>query len=406
MKQRANVDLGRVLVIDDNPRNVLLIRGQLEREGYIVDSAEIGREGLESALAQPPDLILLDIMMPGLDGYQVCRLLRENESTSAVPVIVLTSLNEKVDKLQAFNCGADDFLTKPVDRAELLSRVASLLRMRRLYEERRRFKEQLEREQAETAALEAAIKTERALRTNEERFRKELEAFSYSVSHDLRAPLRAISGFSRILLEDHAAELAPEGLKYLELVVDNARQMGRLIDDLLNFSRLSSQGVVRDQVVPAKLAREALDDLVFDRGERSVQVVVGDLLPCRADAVLVKQLFVNLLSNAFKFTRQRAVAHIEIGCSQTDGEVVYFVKDDGAGFDMRYADKLFGVFQRLHRAEDFEGTGVGLAIVQRIVQRHGGRVWADSALDRGATFSFTLANAQTDAQESGTRHAA
>ena len=345
-------------------------------------------------------------MMPGLDGYQVCRLLRENESTRAVPVIVLTSLSEKADKLQAFNCGADDFLSKPVDRAELLARVSSLLRMRRLYEERGRFKEQLEREQAETAALEAAIKTERALRANEERFRKELEAFSYSVSHDLRAPLRAINGFARILLEDHAAELAPEGLKYLELVRDNARQMGRLIDDLLNFSRLSSQGVLRDQVLPAELVRDALDDLAFDRGERSVEVVVGDLLPCRGDAVLVKQLFVNLLSNAFKFTRQRAVAHIEIGCSQTDGEVVYFVKDDGAGFDMRYADKLFGVFQRLHRAEDFEGTGVGLAIVQRIVQRHGGRVWADSALDHGATFSFTLADAQSDAQECSPRHAA
>jgi two-component system, sensor histidine kinase and response regulator len=406
MNAQANADLGRVLVVDDNPGNVLLIRAQLEREGYVVDSAQTGQEGLDSALAQPPDLILLDIMMPGMDGYQVCRLLRENESTSAVPIIVLTSLSERADKLQAFKRGADDFLSKPVDRAELLARVSSLLRMRRLYEERGRLKEQLEREQAETAALETAIKTERTLRENEERFRKELEAFSYSVSHDLRAPLRAIDGFSRILLEDHAAELAPKGQKYLELVRDNARQMGRLIEDLLNFSRLSSQGVLRDQVLPARLVREALDELAFDRGERSVEVVVGDLLPCRGDAVLMKQLFVNLLSNAFKFTRQRPVAHIEIGCALTDGEVVYFVKDDGAGFDMRYADKLFGVFQRLHRAEDFEGTGVGLAIVQRIVQRHGGRVWADSALDHGATFSFTLANAQTDALESGTRHAA
>ena len=173
MNAQANADLGRVLVVDDNPGNVLLIRAQLEREGYVVDSAQTGQEGLDSALAQPPDLILLDIMMPGMDGYQVCRLLREDESTSAVPVIVLTSLSEKVDKLQAFNCGADDFLSKPLDRAELLARVSSLLRMRRLYEERGRFKDQLERGQAETAALEAAIKTERALRANEERFRKQ-----------------------------------------------------------------------------------------------------------------------------------------------------------------------------------------------------------------------------------------
>jgi two-component system sensor histidine kinase/response regulator len=395
MTEPANPDAGRILVIDDNPQNLLLMRGQLEREGYGLSVAPTGQEGVASALAQPPDLILLDIMMPGLDGYQVCQLLRENESTRAVPIIVLTSLTEKEDKLRAFNCGADDFLSKPVDRAELLARVASLLRIRRLYE-------QLEREQVETLALEAAIKTERALRANEERFRKELEGFSYSVSHDLRAPLRAISGFARILLEDYAAELAPQGLKYLELVGDNARQMGRLIDDLLNFSRLSSRSVLRDQVLLAKLVRDALDDLEFDRGERTVEVVVGDLLPCRADAVLVKQLFVNLLSNAFKFTRGRAVAHIEVGCTQTEGEVVYFVKDDGAGFDMRYADKLFGVFQRLHRAEDFEGTGVGLAIVQRIVQQHGGRIWAAGAVDKGATFSFTLA----DTAESTTRHAA
>jgi two-component system sensor histidine kinase/response regulator len=406
VSERGRADLGRILIIDDTPQNVLLIRGQLEREGYAVDSALNGREGLDLALAQPPDLILLDIMMPGLDGYQVCQLLRENVPTRATPVIVLTSLNEKSDKLQAYENGADDFLSKPVDRAELLARVSSLLRMRRLYEERGRFKDLSERRQAETAALQAAIETERLLRTNEERFRKELEAFSYSVSHDLRAPLRAINGFASILLHDHSTQLAPEGLRFLELVRDSARQMGLLIDDLLNFSRLSSQSVLRDQVFPAVLVREVLDDLAFVREERSVEVVVGDLLPCRGDAVLLKQLYVNLLSNALKFTRQRAVAHIEIGCSQTDGQVVYFVKDDGAGFDMRYADKLFGVFQRLHRAEDFEGTGVGLAIVQRIVQRHGGRVWAAGAVDRGATFSFTLANAHTDAPECVTQHAA
>ncbi len=222
---------------------------------------------------------------------------------------------------------------------------------------------------------------------------KELEAFSYSVSHDLRAPLRAINGFSRILLEEHASTLVPEGQRYLELVRDNASQMGSLIDDLLRFSRLNRQGLRRDRVLMAEVVRDVLADLAADWEGRHVQIVVGELITCQADATLIKQLFVNLLSNAFKFTRQRAVGHVEIGCKQVDGDVVYFVKGDGAGFDMRYAHKLFGVFQRLHRAEEYEGTGVGLAIVQRIVHRHGGQVWAEGVLDQGATFSFTLAGA-------------
>jgi signal transduction histidine kinase len=224
---------------------------------------------------------------------------------------------------------------------------------------------------------------------------QELEAFSYSVSHDLRAPLRAIDGFSRILLQEHAAQLAPEAQRYLELVCGNAHQMGRLIDDLLSFSRLSRQGLRSDRVLPAELVREALDGLAFDRQGRSVEVVVGELLPCRADPALLKQLFVNLLSNALKFTRHRVDSHIEIASSELDGEVVYSITDDGAGFDMKYANKLFGVFQRLHRAEDYEGTGVGLAIAQRIVHRHGGRIWANGVLGHGATFSFTLPSAHT-----------
>lgn len=224
----------------------------------------------------------------------------------------------------------------------------------------------------------------------------ELEAFSYSVSHDLRAPLRAINGFARILLEEHAEALEPEAQSYLGLVRDNARQMGVLIDDLLSFSRLSRQGLHKDRVLPADLVRDVLGDLAPELAGRQVEVVIGDLLPCQADTALLKQVFVNLLSNALKFTRQRAIGHVEVGCRQIDGEVVYFVTDNGAGFDMRYGHKLFGVFQRLHRAEDYEGTGVGLAIVQRIAQRHGGRVWAAGAVDHGATFSFTLASAQVD----------
>lgn len=219
---------------------------------------------------------------------------------------------------------------------------------------------------------------------------KELEAFSYSVSHDLRAPLRAVDGFSRILLEKHGARMSPDAQRYQNLIRDNARQMGRLIDDLLSFSRLSRQPVKRQPLTPAEIVRQALHDLRNEQADRKIQISLGELPPWHADPALVKQIYVNLLSNAIKYTRRCESAQVEIGCRKSNGEPVYYVRDNGVGFDMKYADKLFGVFQRLHRAEEYEGTGVGLAIVQRIVHRHGGRVWAEAELDKGATFYFTL----------------
>jgi signal transduction histidine kinase len=218
----------------------------------------------------------------------------------------------------------------------------------------------------------------------------ELEAFSYSISHDLRAPLRAINGFARILLEEHAPHLADEAQEYLQLVRDNAQYMGQLIDDLLAFSRLSRQPLTKQPVAPADLVRQALNDLRPMQGERYIDFRIGALPLCQADPALLKQVFVNLLANAIKFTSRRDLAVIEVGCHEEQGEHVYYVKDNGVGFNMAYVDKLFGVFQRLHRADEYDGTGVGLAIVQRIIHRHGGRIWAEAAVDQGATFSFTL----------------
>lgn len=219
---------------------------------------------------------------------------------------------------------------------------------------------------------------------------KELEAFSYSVSHDLRAPLRATDGFSRVLLEKHASQLPPDAQRYLNLVRDNAQQMGRLIDDLLAFSRLSRQPLKRQRVAPEEIVRQMINDLQQEQAGRKIEISIAELPACEADPALLKQVFVNLLSNALKYTRQREVSRIDIDWQQTDGSPVYFVKDNGVGFDMQYVDKLFGVFQRLHRAEEYAGTGVGLAIVQRIIHRHGGRVWAHAEIDKGATFYFTL----------------
>lgn len=259
--------------------------------------------------------------------------------------------------------------------------LRDIIERKRAEENIKRLNENLE---AHAAELEAA--------------NKELEAFSYSVSHDLRAPLRAVDGFSRILLEDHAGELSAGGRRYIGLVRENATKMGQLIDDLLTFSRLSRQPLRKQRVTPADLARVVLQDLSHQQSNREIEVSVDELPACHADPALLKQVWVNLLSNALKYTRDRDRGKIRVGYENRNGEVVYFVRDNGVGFDMRYVDKLFGVFQRLHRAEDYEGTGVGLAIVQRILHRHGGRVWAEAELNKGATFYFTLGGGNVNEQ--------
>ncbi|MBN2501306.1 MAG: PAS domain S-box protein [Anaerolineales bacterium] len=228
-------------------------------------------------------------------------------------------------------------------------------------------------------------------RTNElQEANHELEAFTYTVSHDLRSPLRAINGFSRIILDDHKTQLDPEVIRYLDLVRSNAKQMGELIDDLLNFSRLARQTLSRRKVELEPLVTEVFEEMVFEFNDRDVEVITGELPDCYADSVLLKLVFQNLINNALKFTRQREKAVIEINCKVIEGENVYFIRDNGVGFDLKYANKLFGVFQRLHSSSEYEGTGVGLAIVHRIIKRHNGEIWVEAKEGEGATFFFTL----------------
>ena len=219
---------------------------------------------------------------------------------------------------------------------------------------------------------------------------KELEAFSYSVSHDLRAPLRALDGYSLALVDDFGSHLPGEAQRLLQVIRKSAQQMGNLIDDLLSFARLSRLPLSKYVVNMTALVQDTLQMQQAEHAGRQVTINVGDLPSCYGDATVLKQVWTNLVSNAIKYTGKCEHAVIDVGVTNQFGDIAYFVRDNGTGFDMRYADKLFGVFQRLHRAEDYEGTGVGLAIVQRIVHRHGGRIWAESIEGQGATFYFTV----------------
>lgn len=221
---------------------------------------------------------------------------------------------------------------------------------------------------------------------------KELEAFTYSVSHDLRAPLRHVDGFAKLLCEEFAPQLDATAQHYLSRIQGGTRQMAQLVDDLLNLARVGRQEVRRQVTGLNSLVTEVLSELKAEEQGRQIEWRIDSLPFVDCDPTLLKQVFSNLLSNALKFSRPRTTAIIEVGQVERNGQPAVFVRDNGVGFSMKYVDKLFGVFQRLHRAEDFEGTGVGLATVQRIVHKHGGQVWADAELDKGATFYFTLGN--------------
>lgn len=226
-------------------------------------------------------------------------------------------------------------------------------------------------------------------RASLEAVNRELEAFSYTVSHDLRAPLRAISGFSRAIVEDCSEALDEDGKRYLEMIQENVHRMGILIDGLLEFSRIGRQRMSTSDMDMDAMFDEVFHEIMAQEPERDVKFIHDPMPPLNGDALMFRQVLVNLLSNAVKFTRGREEAVIEVGYAADVGGGAYYVRDNGTGFDMRYADKLFGVFERLHLAEEFEGSGVGLALVERIIARHGGRVWATSVLGEGATFFFT-----------------
>ena len=383
----------KILAVDDSATHLHEIGDALRHEGYDVVLAHSGEEALELVAVQPVDCILLDLMMPGIGGEETCRRVKSASVTRDIPIIMLTALEDRSAVIRGLTAGADDFIAKSSDFEVLHARLLAQIRRKQFEDENRLIREQLLRKELETAEARAAreMAEARAAMVEElERKNKELDAFSYSVAHDLRAPLRGIDGFSKALVEDFADRLDADGRRYLQHISESAGRMSLLIDGLLSLAQVTRSELRRERVDLSALARATAERLHEAQPDRQVVVAIADGLVVDGDARLLAAVIDNLLGNAWKFSSKCAAPKIEFGVRTEEGKPVYFVRDNGAGFDMAYAAKLFGAFQRLHKTSDFEGTGIGLATVERIIRRHGGRIWAEGAVDEGAMFSFVL----------------
>jgi two-component system, sensor histidine kinase and response regulator len=371
-KVRSNSEpQGRLLIVDDEAAHTRALCDTLGIEGYATTGFEAASTALEAMQGASFDLLLTDLMMPEMDGVALLRAAQKIDPD--IVGIVMTGHGAIDTAVKAMQAGACDYIVKPFRMNHLLPVITRALETRRL----RRLNKELERRILErTRELEVA--------------NRDLEAFSYSVSHDLHAPLRGIRGLCDMLIDECGPDIPAKADALLKDIQAGAARMGQLIEDLLTFARSGRASLNVAEISMNDLVREILGELKSEHQQRCIELELQDLPSCCADPALLKQVLVNLLSNAFKFTSGRDVTRIELGSYEVDGQQVYFVKDNGAGFDMKFAAKLFGVFQRLHSQSEFMGTGVGLSIVQRIVERHGGKVWAEGRPAEGATFYFAL----------------
>jgi DNA-binding response OmpR family regulator len=383
----------KILAIGSDDSLLTALANLVRGEGYDVVPARSAEEALELLSFQSTDCILLQLSARNPDGLQICQRIKSASNVRDVPLILMAMDDNEQTLIEALAAGADDYVLASGDTEVLAARIRTQLRRRQLQEEHRRQRETVLRGEIRATEARAAAElalTKAAMFEELERKNKELETFSYSVSHDLRAPLRTVDGFTKILIESVAEHLDDDGRHYAERITSGVARMTEMIDDLLELSRVGRAPLQRCEVDLALLAGTILDDLAAGDTERQVTVVIASELTAHADPRLIRNVFENLLANAWKFTAKTASARIEVGSEQRDGSTAYFIRDNGDGFDMTRAGRLFSPFQRLHSQSEFPGTGIGLATVHRIIDRHAGQVWAKAAVGQGATFWFTL----------------
>ncbi|HTH80368.1 MAG TPA: response regulator [Ramlibacter sp.] len=412
-----------ILIVEDSETQAELLRNSLATKGYRVTMASNGLKALAAVKRAKPSLIITDVVMPGMDGYQLCRAIKSDRDLKDIPVIIVTSLKEIDDIVTALECGADNFIRKPFDANSLLARIDYLMANRKLrlhtklkfgieinlggkkhlitaereqildllvssYEEAVQANEELVERQNEVQALNVKLAA-RAVELEEAN--EQLRSFSHTVSHDLRSPLVTINAFTTILQRKFSEPLEDKAKHYLAGISQEASRMTRIVEDILYLSNIDRSRVTRSSVDLSLLVMEAVQTLRDTDPDRRVEFECVPQAIVECDERLVRIALSNLLSNAWKFTSKRADARIRFSAEKTErGETVFRVKDNGAGFDMQNAGRLFTPFERLHRNDEFPGFGVGLATVQRVIALHGGRIWADSAIDKGAVFQFTL----------------
>jgi two-component system sensor histidine kinase/response regulator len=381
-------DQVNILLVDDQPANLVALEAMLQSLGQNLVKADSGREALKSLMVQDFAVILLDVKMPEMDGFETASLIRQRDKSRDTPIIFLTAADRsQTDAVRGYAVGAVDYLVKPVVPEFVRSKVAVFVESAKKNAQLRRQAELLR--ESEQAARDLA-ETRAELVRDLEHKNRELESFSYAVSHDLRAPLRRIDSFSRAVMESQADRLEPVGKHFLERVREASQQMSQLIDDVLYLSRVTRAEIREHEVDVSGLVALLLERMQEAEPERKVEVKIRPGIVVIGDGQLLRIAIQNLLDNAWKFTSREPAARIEFGASTVVGEPAYFVRDNGAGFNMAYVDRLFGPFQRLHPATEFPGSGIGLATVQRIIHRHGGRIWAEGLEGQGATFHFTL----------------
>ena len=386
-------DRVNILLVDDQPANLVALEAMLEDLGQNLVRAESGREALKRLLSDDFAVILLDVKMPEMDGFETAELIRQRDRSRHTPILFLTAADTtQTQAVRGYAVGAVDYLIKPVVPEFVRSKVAVFVELAKKNELLRRQAALLA--QSEQAALELAETRAELVRELEHKNR-ELESFSYAVSHDLRAPLRRIDSFSRAILESQGRRLDDEGRKFLSRVREASQQMAQLIDDVLYLSRVTRTDLRDQDVDLSEVAELVVSRLQEGQPNRRMEVKIRPGVVVTGDGQLLKIAMENLLQNAWKFTGKQAEPRVEFGVTQTSGEPTYFIRDNGAGFEMTYAARLFGPFQRLHSQQDFPGSGIGLATVQRIIHRHGGKVWAEGLVGQGATFYFTLSRARS-----------